>query len=306
MKNNNIAILMATYNGEKFLTEQLHSFINQTHQNWELHVSDDGSSDQTLEILNDYKAKTAQNVFIYQGPHQGFCSNFLSLINCVTKADFYAFSDQDDIWEKDKLERAYHWINHIPSDIPALYCTRTCLIDEKNNILGYSTLFSKKLTFANALVQSLAGGNTMVFNQAALARLKQMTTQGKVVSHDWWTYLVVTGCGGQVFYDPYPSLRYRQHTHNLVGMNTTVSGKLLRIKKLMEGRFKEWNEENITILLQCRGLLTPDNQIILDKFVKARYQMLFARVYGFLKAGIYRQTLLGNMGLVVAALFKKI
>ena len=183
---------------------------------------------------------------VHSGPAEGFAANFLSLIcNADIQADYYAFADQDDVWEPNKLERAVMWLSTVPSNVPALYGTRTLLVDERNQVMGLSPLFPQPPCFANALVQNIAGGNTMVFNKAARKLLREAGESIDVVTHDWWVYLVVSGCGGQVFYDVVPSLRYRQHNHNAVGQDTNWRARLSRIHLLLRGRFKGWNDRNV-------------------------------------------------------------
>jgi glycosyltransferase involved in cell wall biosynthesis len=123
---------MRSYNGASYLSEQLESFQRQTHRNWAVYVSDDGSQDQTLEILQATGSQwSAGRLQVFEGPRRGFVGNFLSLTcKASINADFYAWADQDDIWKADKLERALSWLKTIPEDIPALYCGRTELICE--------------------------------------------------------------------------------------------------------------------------------------------------------------------------------
>ncbi|HEX2530956.1 MAG TPA: glycosyltransferase family 2 protein, partial [Burkholderiaceae bacterium] len=116
----------------------------------------------------------------------------------------------------------------------------------------------------------------------------------------------VSGCGGQIFYDPYPSLRYRQHGGNLIGSNANVFARLARIRMLFEGRFRGWNDRNIQALKNLRPNLTPANRQILDTFITARNRSLLARLIGIRRSGVYRQTTLGNLGLLTATLFNKI
>jgi glycosyltransferase involved in cell wall biosynthesis len=163
-----VAILLCTLEGQRFLKEQLASFESQNLKAWSLFVSDDGSSDRTLDILQEQQKQWGRGKLTLQsGPRQGFAANFLSL-TCQTdiNADYYAYADQDDIWEADKLERAVHWLETIPGDVPALYCSRTRLVDKENRTVGFSPLFKKPPSFANALIQNIGGGNTMVFNHA--------------------------------------------------------------------------------------------------------------------------------------------
>lgn len=303
-----VAILLATFQGQKYLSEQLDSLLEQTYSNWELWVSDDRSSDDTIKILNSYIEKFPINKLnIGSGPARGFVENFLSL-TCSTSicADYYAYSDQDDIWIANKLETAVQRLNLLPKNIPALYCSRTCLVDKFNNEIGYSPLFERPPSFANALIQNIGGGNTMVFNHAARDLLHETLDFSPGISHDWWAYILVSGCGGNVIYDATPTVRYRQHDHNLVGMNFTWLARLKRIRMLFQGRFKHWNNSNIAALQSIQYLLTPNNQQLLSQFANVRQQPLFKRLWQMRKVGIYRQTLLGNLGLVVAVLFGKI
>ena len=122
-ENNLIAILLCTYNGSKYLREQLDSLIEQTHKNWILYVSDDGSSDDTLDILHHYQRTLGTRLFIFEGPRQGFARNFISLIqNPLVDGDYFAFSDQDDIWLDDKLARSLAALQQSRSDVATMYC----------------------------------------------------------------------------------------------------------------------------------------------------------------------------------------
>ena len=303
-----VAILLCTYHGQHYLAEQLDSFQAQSHSNWEVWASDDGSEDDTHAILEAYQQKwPTGRLSIHFGPAEGFAANFLSLTcKANIEADYYAYSDQDDVWESDKLERAVRWLETVFPNIPALYCSRTRLVDAENNEIGLSPLFSKPPSFANALMQNIGGGNTMVFNNAARALLREAGEATPVITHDWWAYMVVTGCGGKVFYDSYPSLRYRQHDGNLVGMNTTWAARFKRIRMLWEGRFRNWNDSNIAGLRKLQQKLTPENRETLERFANARQMSLVPRLLHLRRSGIYRQTLFGNLGLVAAAIFGKI
>lgn len=303
-----VAILMGTWQGEQYLAPQLDSFLAQQHDSWQLWASDDGSTDSTLTILQDYQSgPMAGRLHVLQGPHQGLAANFLSLAcHPDIQADYYAYSDQDDIWEPDKLARALAWLATIPAEIPALYCSRTRLVDSNNHEIGASSLFSRPPCFGNALVQNIGGGNTMVFNQAARRLLVQAGPDVGVLAHDWWTYILVTGCGGRVYYDDYLALRYRQHDSNLMGSNASWAARRQRISLLWQGAFRRWNTDNITALHRMRSHLLPSARHLLDAFDRGRNRALLPRCCWFVRSGLHRQTMLGNLGLWVAALFGKL
>ena len=143
MGGRHVAILLATKNGSGFLNEQLRSYDHQTHRDWSLHVSDDGSSDETCTIVRKFAREGTRTVSVRDGPKQGYWQNFMSLAQDRNlKADYFAFSDQDDVWYADKLERAMNYLRNAPQNTPAMYCARTELVDENLRHLGYSPLFS--------------------------------------------------------------------------------------------------------------------------------------------------------------------
>ena len=306
-----VAILLCTYNGQQYLSAQLDSVASQAYPHWFMWVSDDGSQDDTLSILAEYRSKWPNECLsIVHGPRKGFVANFLSL-SCRPdiQADYYAFCDQDDIWEANKLQKAVDWLQTVPADVPALYCSRTRLVDADNHGIGCSPLFEKPPCFAHALTQNIASGNTMVFNHAACTLLREAGQAVAVVAHDWWLYLLVTGVGGRVFYDATPTLRYRQHSGNLVGMKTHWLARFLRLRTLRDvwrGAFRAGNDRQMQALQQQRVTLTLGNQVILDRFIVARSRWLCPRLLGFWQIGMYREPLWSHLGLVAAAIFKKI
>jgi glycosyltransferase involved in cell wall biosynthesis len=302
-----VAILMCTKDGAAFLNEQLGSIADQSHVTWSLFVSDDGSTDDTREILRHFAETHSQKVAIRNGPRKGVCANFLSLATDPTiDADYFAFSDQDDIWYKNKLERALAWLATIPADVPALYCGRTELVTSDGRSYGFSPLFTRPIAFRNAIIQSLGGGNTMVFNKAA-KRLLETVGKLDVVLHDWWMYQLVSAVGGAIHYDPQPMLKYRQHLGNLIGSNLGWGARFVRIHMMLKGRFRGWNAMNIAALQRVPAhLIQPQNSQVLQLFAKARTAPLLKRLYYLNRSGVYRQTWLGNIGLVAATLLKRI
>lgn len=303
-----VAILLCTFNGQEYLSEQLESFASQAYLHWEVWASDDGSNDGTLTVLESFQKKWGKDrLRIQSGPKKGFATNFLSL-TCDTaiQASYYAYSDQDDVWEANKISRAVEWLSKIPAHVPALYCSRTRLVDADNNEVGLSPIFTRRPSFSNALVQNIGGGNTMVFNDAARKLLCEAGDDIEVVAHDRWVYLVVTACGGMVFHDTYPTIRYRQHGENLMGSNISLNAKLVRLRLLVKGSFKKWNDQYVQALQHIRPRLTSENIRILDDFGHVRNSWLLPRLIGILRCRVYRQSLLGNIGLLLAVLLKRI
>ena len=253
-----VAVLLCSYNGGKFLAQQLESIAEQEGVDVSIHVSDDGSQDQTQGILQAFPERWGEHVLsVVQGPQRGHADNFFSLIFSEIEGDYFAYSDQDDIWAADKLSRAVEALSSLPDDRPALYCSRSLLIDMHGYHIGLSPLFSKQPSFANALIQNIGGGNTMVMNLKA-RNLLSAVGPVDIVTHDWWTYILVAGSGGTVIYDERPSISYRQHQDNLIGSSRTWSDRFKRFSLALQGRNRIWNTQHIEALQQSIGMPSSD------------------------------------------------
>ena len=306
--NKDIAIFLGTYNSRCYLRQQLASIENQSYPHWFLFAADDKSEDNTLEILHDFSDAAAGRAYIScRARNIGVRKNFLNLL-CSPKinAPYYAFCDHDDIWEQDKLERAIAWLGAVDPETPAFYCSRTLAVSADNKIIGLSPNFKKPPAFQNALVQSLAGANTMVFNHAARKLAMKAGPDVEIACHDWWMYILVSGAGGLVHYDPEPTIRYRQHANNFIGANNSWYARFLRIVMLFKGRFKGWNDGHIASLAPVEHLLTKKNRRVLATFKAVRQSSSLGRVVALQRSGLYRQTWLGQIGLYMAAICKKL
>src|SRR5579862_4424704 len=308
LPSQSIAILLCTFNGARFLPSQLASYEAQDFSDWSLFVSDDGSQDGTMALLEEFRKKHGPvKVSLRRGPQQGFVANFLSLIcDPAIESDYYALSDQDDVWLPHKLSRAAAFLTKTPADAPLVYCSRTRLIDEEGSEIGLSPLFKKPLHFRNALTQSIAGGNTMVFNEAVRQALMRAGPHANPASHDWWIYLLISAVGGVVFYDSEPTVSYRVHPRNVIGSNRSAAAQVLRARMLWQGRFQAWTDMNVAALERIERLMTDDNRRTFELFRRSRKRSLLPRACGLIRSGIYRQTLLGNIGLAVATLTGRI
>ena len=158
MKNKLVAIVLCTFNGENFIKHQLNSILQQSYSDIDLFISDDGSTDSTLEIIDTFiRENNLSNIYLFDGPKKGFAKNFISTLFKIRNLkeknySYFAFSDQDDVWEKDKIKNALKILEQLPKDRAQLYCSRTYYVDLKSKIIGASPLFKRKPSFKNALV----------------------------------------------------------------------------------------------------------------------------------------------------------
>lgn len=226
-----VTILLSTYNGEKYLEEQLQSIYNQKGVDVKLLVRDDGSSDGTTEMLN--AAQTAQRLSWYTGANLGPARSFWNLLEQADKSEYYAFSDQDDFWMEDKMETAISYLKQDETNRPALYFCQTRLVDSKLKPIGDVTIHPR-LTLGEALLYQFIGGCTMVFNHA-LREILLQHTPCYLKMHDVWIYLVALAFDAKIHFDPTSHILYRQHGNNTVGQTNSFSfvwkSRWKRIKK---------------------------------------------------------------------------
>lgn len=302
-----LAVLLATYQGARFLDEQLKSVEGQAWPAIDVFASDDSSTDDTLERLVGWQSRWRRGRFVLSSaPRRGFAGNFRwLLINSEVDAEYVAFCDQDDVWLADKTKAAAAALSPF-ADRPALYCARTLITDVDDHELSMSPRFLQTPQFANALVQSISGGNTMVMNRAAHALVREGARRTDFVSHDWFSYLLVSGAGGKVIYSDIPHVRYRQHGRNLVGANRGFGATLRRLKFAMGGRFVGWIDHNMRAMAACRDLLTPEAQGVFDRFRDSRTGSPVQRLINLRRSGVYRQTPMGQVSLYVAGLMGKL
>lgn len=220
-----VQVLLAAYNGEAFLKEQLDSILAQRNIQVSLLIRDDGSIDRTCEILAAY-AKRCQNISVYAGEHKGAAGSFYDLLkHADEKADYYAFADQDDVWMEDKLARAVtllelekeRCLQKGKENPPLLYAGNVVCVSKSLRQQKVSACQKiKKASFGNALVENICMGCTQVFDRNLWKLVKEHLPDADVM-HDWWMYLAASYFG-RVVYDTQPHMLYRQHEKNQVGM----------------------------------------------------------------------------------------
>lgn len=216
---NKIVILLATYNGEKFISSLLDSLLLQSYKEFDLILRDDGSVDNTLKAIDSYVNKLNIRL-IPSSERLGSAKSFLELlVKAGNDYECYMFADQDDYWVNDKVERAFYKTVKKNDDTPILYCTGLEVVDKN---LAHISFSSKPhvIGLHNALVENIATGCTIALNYAA-RNLILSNLPRKMTMHDWWFYIVLSAFG-RIIYDDYASIKYRQHDGNSVGASLGV------------------------------------------------------------------------------------
>ncbi len=256
-----VTVLLATYNGGKFLEEQLNSLLNQSFQDFRIVIRDDGSTDNTLEIIERYKGISPEKIEICQSfeKTRSAAGNFFKLIELYSD-DYIMFCDQDDCWLPDKIEKTLNAMKkaeaEFGTDTPILVHTDLKVVDEELNLINNSFIKLQKLSpentkLNNLLMQNSITGCTAMFNKALLEKL--FILPNAVAMHDWWLGLIAA-CFGKIIFIKEPTILYRQHSNNEVGAKDVNSLSFI-IKKLKN--FEKMKSMYKTISLQA--LFLKDN-----------------------------------------------
>lgn len=309
-----VHVLLATYNGAQHLPQQWASLESQEDVELVLHIADDGSTDETLAVLRRLESGRGGAVrevrWLHAPPRRSATRSFMLLladaVRQCPRAQWFAYCDQDDIWLPRKLATACAALARLPAGAPLLYGGRTLAVDAQDRVQGMSPLFPRPPAFRNALVQNIMGGNTMVFNRAT-AQLVAPSAATEVVTHDWFTYQMVSGAGGCVHYDTQAWVRYRQHGANVIGSNRgwrALGGRLLR---MLRGEFRDWNDLNCAALQSRSADLAPGCREVLRAFVAARASSTpWTRLAWLRRSGVFRQPRAQQFVLQVACAIRRI
>lgn len=220
-----IAVLLAAYNGAKFIAEQLDSLIAQTSDDWRCYIHDDGSDDGTDKIIAEYAERFPERLTVIEGAPTGrACANFCFMFAKI-EAEEYMCCDQDDVWFKDKIARTYHCMRKLETDrsVPCLIYSDQKIADEKLNILAessdkYQRLHCLDTAMPHLLAHNVVTGCTMMVNRALRDMFIRASDSDKMVMHDWWAALLAAQFG-KMYFIKNPTMLYRQHSLNTLGAN---------------------------------------------------------------------------------------
>lgn len=251
-----VQILLSTYNGEKYLEDQLKSYaVLEGGFSYHVFIRDDGSTDGTIDILLRYAKKS--NFMVEFGDHRGLNASYCWLIeHCRKDYDYYALSDQDDIWLPNKMALAVESLCSLGGGIPGLFFSRSILIDADAKPIGKTPKVVREPSFYNAVLQNVCPGHTQVFNRELLKWLRRYSDCRNIYAFDWFVYLIAT-IFGIVLYSEECTVLHRQHGSNTVGFRHGWLPILLRrFGNVFVGRGK-FVSRQIEGILRCAGKDMP-------------------------------------------------
>lgn len=304
-----VTIVMATYNGEKYLEEQINSILSSTYKEIELHIVDDGSSDFTIEILNRYKSLYPDKIYISQNKtNMGVTLNFLNAIS-NTSTDYIMLCDQDDVWNKDKVAKTLKRMKQMEiqfgKKLPIVVFTDACVVDSRLNVIHESFFRSGRLNpgltdLAHMLMENKLIGCTVMINGAVRRVLKSKPLPKKARFHDGWLGLIGASLGKISFIEE-ATLLYRQHELNVVGNRGFMSYVIDRVSSL-----KKQKEALLALQHQADEFVNLYHDLIRDKNMDLIRQFANLYKYGFIKRRLLiikykylKSGIIRNIGLMI-------
>ena len=251
-QNNTVAILLATYNGSRFIDEQLSSIINQSFTNWIVYISDDGSTDNTVDIINKYIEEYPSKFILCNSEtkHRGAAINFLLLLKNVS-AKYYMFCDQDDVWLPNKIEDSLSVLRRLEILSPAtpiLVHTDLMVVNAELNIISTSMwdyIDIRKCIgkFEYYKLYNVATGCTMLFNHSVKSILPDIADNQDILMHDYYILLHILKNNGVIHAVPTSTVLYRQHGNNTLGAiryNKSIYNYIKNIRVIVKNNYKSF------------------------------------------------------------------
>lgn len=280
-----VDVLLATYNGETYLAEQLDSILKQTYKDFHLFISDDNSKDNTVKILEEYAKKDNRITIFKQEKNLGVASNFEFLLSKV-EAKYFMFSDQDDIWNEDKIEKTIKKIEESNSDI---IFTDLLVVDDKLNVLynsywklkGFDDKILKHNSFEALYLNNYVTGCTMLMKKEIISKVLPLPKNSKYVLHDYWIALIISQSGKLDFLNE-ATIKYRQHKNNRVGSKkkTESLNTLTQIRKL----FIEVKKEHFSVFVENEDKFEKQETKNLNRQALEYYKDLEKHKYLYFKS----------------------
>ena len=264
---NKIAVLLSSYNGYKYIEEQIASISKQKNVDFMLYIRDDGSEKEFVELLCELQKK--DDFKLLKGKNIGFLKSFMELLAAVDNADLYAFSDQDDIWLETKLETAEQWFEKqdLGDSIPLLYHSAYDLVEEEKKV-GHFYFPDTGYDFRRSITENHFSGFSMVINR----KMREMMLQGdcnQIGYHDWWAAMIAQAFG-KSYSDAKTEAEHRVHGDNVTTFNIKTRLKWLK-KNLCET--SEIKKRSCEFERCFKNIMSDENIQTLTMFTQKKYSL---------------------------------
>lgn len=283
-----IEVLMAVYNGSAYIREQIDSILNQTYENWHLTISDDGSTDGTDLIADEYAAKYPEQITrVYSGVRFGNARDHFMWLseNCTSR--YILYSDQDDVFNPEKMSRLMDAMQNAErqwgSDLPILVFSDQTVVDEKLNVIEPSLMRCQKQAFDSfdyhaLLIQNVVTGGAMMVNRPLCSLAVQCRSRERIIMHDWWMAATAARFGKIIYLDEPLSL-YRQHGGNSVGAKRVgsagyIAGMIGNLRGVREMILRKKSQAGV-FEETYTALLTAEDRQFLSRMKQSRSGIRF-------------------------------
>lgn len=300
-----VLVLMSSYNGEKYIEGQIESIMNQKVDS-ELHlrIRDDGSKDKTCEIIEKISRKYLGKIELINGENKGYNASFFELLNGASGYDFYAISDQDDIWMQDKIQIAMNILTTSNESGPLLYASTSFLVEDDLNPYGTTRKKERDFSIYNTIIQNICPGHTQVLNNELLSIIQGDIDTKRIYVYDSWICNMAM-LYGKILFDNEPHTFYRQHRGNQLGYGKGRIGRILTsVKHADAGDGLKYRRQIEYFCEQNKKMLVDNNCYCeLTRFINAnsfRNRLVFA-----IKNKFYRQSMFESVVFRVAVLIGK-
>jgi glycosyltransferase involved in cell wall biosynthesis len=291
-----VTVVLATYQGARFLPAQLESLSSQSRKPDRIVLRDDGSNDQSVEIVRNWaQVNGVELQELTGGGRLGPSRSFLVALQRSRPSDIFFFCDQDDVWLPQKIARALESMPYGERSPPTLLATRLEVVNEKLEHIRLSQV-PKHLSFASASCESLLTGCTMAFNSSFRDQLIRCLPESAAM-HDWWCYLLATGIRGtKISFDPVPTLQYRQHGKNALGAGPTgFAAAVARAERFLSPQMSIRSNQLREFRKIHGSFLTTEAAVLLEQLIPTTRESLSARARSAIFAPIRRQTAFSTM-----------
>lgn len=312
MKEPCVDILLATYNGELYIEQQIQSILSQTYKNWHLLISDDSSCDNTAAIIKKYAAMdTRIHVLTSAAKHRSAKMNFFYLIEC-SESSYIAFCDQDDYWKPNKIQISMETLREIErnhgSNIPVLVHTDLSITDERLDIVRQSMVKNLNIdpinhSYESIFVTGFVTGCTVVVNRSCVKLAMTAADRKNIIMHDWWLCLIAETFGKRRFI-PERTVLYRQHSKNSIGASTRSLHCLIKkwlavvckLGFLHSMRIARKNEQmrfkQAKLFLETyENIIQPSNRLAIERLLSIENTSVFKRLHLMSECKLWRKGL---------------
>ena len=314
--NDEIEILLAAHNGDRFLTQLLDSVINQTHANWKMLVSDDSSQDRTTQIIEDFASKDPRITLLQgKGPYGSAKLNFYHLLEC-SQAPYVAFCDQDDVWLPSKLEmclnRMWEEEKARGSSSPMAVFSDLKVTDELGDIVSpsfvrYQGLDASRTELHNLLLQNVAPGCSMLINRSLAQLMLRSCDRSRIYMHDWIAMLLAR-VAGSIVYIEQPLIEYRQHSDNSVGASSyslALAGKWLGKIDDMTQYYVLLQHQADELLCSYGDLMSKSQKQIIEAFAHLGSRCRASRVLDLIRYRLWKNKPMLVAGQLLCTMLEK-